>query len=168
MCTPARSCNINEDNGITLAHTIAHEMGHKLVLSTSITYLYILSTSINISPNNQYKFWKNIFNLEYENLHTDYSVIICALDTASKVVFVWYVVSFGMFHDSAKSGCVSRRGHTLHVMTPTFEADSLHIAWSPCSRRDITHFLEYVSTFCSSRQLSFLLMFPVTVYFIIK
>ncbi|KAG8278116.1 negative regulation of cellular response to hepatocyte growth factor stimulus [Homalodisca vitripennis] len=78
MCQPARSCNINEDNGITLAHTIAHEMGH----------------------------------------------------------------NFGMFHDSAKSGCVSRRGPTMHVMTPTFEADSLNIAWSECSRRDITHFLD--------------------------
>lgn len=29
MCQMERSCNVNEDNGITLAHTITHEMGHK-------------------------------------------------------------------------------------------------------------------------------------------
>lgn len=29
MCRPDRSCSVNEDNGITLAHTIAHELGHK-------------------------------------------------------------------------------------------------------------------------------------------
>lgn len=29
MCKTSRSCNINEDNGITSAHTIAHELGHK-------------------------------------------------------------------------------------------------------------------------------------------
>ena len=29
MCQPERSCSVNEDNGITLAHTIAHELGHK-------------------------------------------------------------------------------------------------------------------------------------------
>ena len=28
MCDPERSCNINEDSGLTLAFTIAHEMGH--------------------------------------------------------------------------------------------------------------------------------------------
>lgn len=29
MCRPERSCSVNEDNGITLAHTITHELGHK-------------------------------------------------------------------------------------------------------------------------------------------
>lgn len=29
MCNSNRSCSVNEDNGITLAHTITHEMGHK-------------------------------------------------------------------------------------------------------------------------------------------
>lgn len=29
MCTADRSCSVNQDNGIVLAHTIAHEMGHK-------------------------------------------------------------------------------------------------------------------------------------------
>ncbi|GBP61286.1 A disintegrin and metalloproteinase with thrombospondin motifs 7 [Eumeta japonica] len=32
MCKPDRSCSVNEDNGITLAHTITHELGHKLSL----------------------------------------------------------------------------------------------------------------------------------------
>lgn len=31
MCRPDRSCSVNEDNGITLAHTITHELGHKYV-----------------------------------------------------------------------------------------------------------------------------------------
>ncbi len=31
ICDPQRSCNINEDQGIATAHTIAHEIGHKWV-----------------------------------------------------------------------------------------------------------------------------------------
>ncbi|KAB0398789.1 hypothetical protein E2I00_014013 [Balaenoptera physalus] len=28
MCQPHRSCNINEDTGLPLAFTVAHELGH--------------------------------------------------------------------------------------------------------------------------------------------
>lgn len=52
--------------------------------------------------------------------------------------------SFGMYHDTEKMGCSKRHGNTLHVMTPTFEPDSMVAAWSRCSRRDITNFLEWV------------------------
>lgn len=39
MCQPHRSCNINEDTGLPLAFTVAHELGHRyppflLLLST--------------------------------------------------------------------------------------------------------------------------------------
>ncbi|XP_033219978.1 A disintegrin and metalloproteinase with thrombospondin motifs 7-like isoform X2 [Belonocnema kinseyi] len=78
MCQPDRSCSVNEDNGITLAHTIAHELGH----------------------------------------------------------------NFGMYHDTDKIGCSRREGNILHVMTPSFEADTMIVAWSRCSRRDITNFLD--------------------------
>lgn len=78
MCQPDRSCSVNEDNGITLAHTITHELGH----------------------------------------------------------------NFGMYHDTEKIGCSKRDGDTLHVMTPTFEVDTIGVAWSRCSRRDITNFLD--------------------------
>ncbi|XP_021933903.1 A disintegrin and metalloproteinase with thrombospondin motifs 7-like isoform X2 [Zootermopsis nevadensis] len=84
MCQPDRSCNVNEDNGITLAHTITHEMGH----------------------------------------------------------------NFGMYHDTEKIGCSRRQGNTLHVMTPSFEADAIEVAWSSCSRRDITNFLDQGSGQC--------------------
>ncbi|KAL3278400.1 hypothetical protein HHI36_013727 [Cryptolaemus montrouzieri] len=30
ICSSGDNCNVNEDNGITLAHTIAHELGHNL------------------------------------------------------------------------------------------------------------------------------------------
>ena len=50
--------------------------------------------------------------------------------------------SFGMYHDTEKIGCSKREGDTLHVMTPTFEVDAVGVAWSRCSRRDITNFLE--------------------------
>lgn len=50
--------------------------------------------------------------------------------------------SFGMYHDTEKIGCSKRDGDTLHVMTPTFEVDTIGVAWSRCSRRDITNFLE--------------------------
>lgn len=47
-----------------------------------------------------------------------------------------------MYHDTDKIGCDRRSGSILHVMTPTFEADTLQVMWSKCSRRDITLFLE--------------------------
>uniref|UniRef100_A0A1Q3G327 Putative disintegrin metalloproteinases with thrombospondin repeat n=1 Tax=Culex tarsalis TaxID=7177 RepID=A0A1Q3G327_CULTA len=78
MCRPDKSCSVNEDNGITLAHTISHELGH----------------------------------------------------------------NFGMYHDTAKTGCDHRIGPILHIMTPSFEADTVQVSWSNCSRRDITHFLD--------------------------
>lgn len=49
-----------------------------------------------------------------------------------------------MYHDTAKTGCDHRSGPILHIMTPSFEADTIQVSWSNCSRRDITHFLEYV------------------------
>ncbi|XP_053669727.1 A disintegrin and metalloproteinase with thrombospondin motifs 7, partial [Anopheles nili] len=78
MCRPDKSCSVNEDNGITLAHTISHELGH----------------------------------------------------------------NFGMYHDTAKTGCDHRIGSILHIMTPSFEADTMQVSWSNCSRRDITQFLD--------------------------
>ncbi|CRL05730.1 CLUMA_CG018759, isoform A [Clunio marinus] len=78
MCRADKSCSVNEDNGITLAHTITHELGH----------------------------------------------------------------NFGMYHDTAKTGCDHRSGPILHIMTPSFEADTVQVSWSNCSRRDITHFLD--------------------------
>lgn len=39
MCRPDRSCSVNEDNGITLAHTITHEMGHKYLSHVHCTLI---------------------------------------------------------------------------------------------------------------------------------
>ena len=50
--------------------------------------------------------------------------------------------SFGIYHDTAKTGCDKRSGPILHIMTPSFEADTAQVSWSNCSRRDITQFLE--------------------------
>lgn len=38
MCQPHRSCNINEDSGLPVAFTVAHEMGHRSVC----LHLYLL------------------------------------------------------------------------------------------------------------------------------
>ncbi|EDX00664.2 uncharacterized protein Dyak_GE15207 [Drosophila yakuba] len=65
-----------------------------------------------------------------------------------RVAFVtqWTVLrvphSFGMFHDTAKIGCHPRVGPIVHIMTPTFGADTLQVCWSNCSRKYITHFLD--------------------------
>lgn len=29
MCQSYRSCSVNEDTGLSLAYTVAHELGHK-------------------------------------------------------------------------------------------------------------------------------------------
>ncbi|XP_034489827.1 A disintegrin and metalloproteinase with thrombospondin motifs 7 [Drosophila innubila] len=50
--------------------------------------------------------------------------------------------NFGMFHDTAKIGCHPRMGSIVHIMTPTFGADTLQVCWSNCSRKYITHFLD--------------------------
>ncbi|XP_039962341.1 A disintegrin and metalloproteinase with thrombospondin motifs 6 isoform X3 [Bactrocera tryoni] len=50
--------------------------------------------------------------------------------------------SFGMFHDTAKTGCHPRVGSIVHIMTPTFGADTLQVSWSNCSRKYITQFLD--------------------------
>ncbi|ALC49097.1 CG4096, partial [Drosophila busckii] len=52
--------------------------------------------------------------------------------------------NFGMFHDTAKIGCHPRVGSIVHIMTPTFGADTLQVCWSNCSRKYITHFLDVV------------------------
>lgn len=59
----------------------------------------------------------------------------------SEYVVLLYV-SFGMYHDTDKIGCKGRDGKRLHIMAPTFEADTVAISWSTCSRRDVTNFLE--------------------------
>ncbi|KAL7744479.1 hypothetical protein ACLKA6_001853 [Drosophila palustris] len=51
-------------------------------------------------------------------------------------------MTFGMFHDTAKIGCHPRMGSIVHIMTPTFGADTLQVCWSNCSRKYITHFLD--------------------------
>lgn len=57
--------------------------------------------------------------------------------------FLYYIIySFGMYHDTDKIGCKGREGNRLHIMTPTFEADTIEVSWSSCSRRDVTIFLE--------------------------
>lgn len=47
-----------------------------------------------------------------------------------------------MYHDTEKIGCKRKVGNKLHIMTPAFEADAVHVSWSNCSRREVTNFLE--------------------------
>jgi len=53
-----------------------------------------------------------------------------------------FYFSFGMYHDTEKIGCKRKVGNKLHIMTPAFEADAVHVSWSNCSRREVTNFLE--------------------------
>lgn len=46
LCQPHRSCNINEDTGLALAFTVAHEVGHKCVIYTLFCCLFTHSTLI--------------------------------------------------------------------------------------------------------------------------
>ena len=58
MCQPHRSCNINEDTGLALAFTIAHELGHKYVvyikdIVTMKVLLFVGPNFCGIEKNNQ-------------------------------------------------------------------------------------------------------------------
>ena len=44
MCQSYRSCSVNEDTGLSLAYTVAHELGHKSVLFFHSLFLLFLVT----------------------------------------------------------------------------------------------------------------------------
>ncbi|XP_039291361.1 A disintegrin and metalloproteinase with thrombospondin motifs 7 isoform X3 [Nilaparvata lugens] len=67
------------------------------------------------------------YQLDTHPLHHDVAILI---------------TSFGMYHDTKKSGCSGKKRETLHVMTTSFEADIVNVAWSECSRREITNFFD--------------------------
>lgn len=46
MCQPHRSCNINEDSGLPVAFTIAHEMGHRSHDLSLCVCLYVCVTCL--------------------------------------------------------------------------------------------------------------------------
>lgn len=81
----------------------------------------------------------NWYHLELESR---YVRVAHSFDLSEVIHEFDFVSSFGMYHDTEKIGCSKRDGDTLHVMTPTFEVDTIGVAWSRCSRRDITNFLE--------------------------
>lgn len=50
MCQPHRSCNINEDSGLPVAFTVAHEMGHRSVFVCMISYYRGIYSCVMKSP----------------------------------------------------------------------------------------------------------------------
>ncbi|XP_053304114.1 A disintegrin and metalloproteinase with thrombospondin motifs 12 [Spea bombifrons] len=82
MCQPHRSCNINEDSGLPVAFTIAHEIGH----------------------------------------------------------------SFGIHHDGQGNDC-ELIGQPF-IMSRQLKYDTSPLTWSPCSKEDITRFLDRGWGFC--------------------
>ena len=45
MCQPHRSCNVNQDTGLSLAFTVAHELGHKFVF---VSFVFSFSVVFNL------------------------------------------------------------------------------------------------------------------------
>lgn len=63
MCQAHRSCNINEDSGLPLAFTIAHELGHRYSWKWRgcITELvYCLCVNMQIARQKQNKKWVDV------------------------------------------------------------------------------------------------------------
>lgn len=50
MCQPHRSCNINEDSGLPVAFTVAHEMGHRCVFLRVLMFDWWEITNISRKP----------------------------------------------------------------------------------------------------------------------
>lgn len=53
LCDPSRSCSISEDNGLSTAFTIAHELGH---LYVSFPYFPWVQSDLNFLPLQQWAF----------------------------------------------------------------------------------------------------------------
>ncbi len=116
MCQSYRSCSVNEDTGLSLAYTVAHELGHKSVVK------------------------KNISEICFPRAMNDHFFFFFFMISSPFVGMVG-MNSFGANHDGPTNGCEPLSGDQ-HVMSPQLSSDAGPIVWSNCSRKDITRFLD--------------------------
>lgn len=46
MCDQDRACSVNQDNGLSVAHTVAHELGHKYIFRFLPSFLILIKDAV--------------------------------------------------------------------------------------------------------------------------
>uniref|UniRef100_H2YTT2 Peptidase M12B domain-containing protein n=1 Tax=Ciona savignyi TaxID=51511 RepID=H2YTT2_CIOSA len=157
MCQSHRSCNVNQDTGLSLAFTVAHELGHKpnyfpKLFEGLIIYRNCFKGLINyISSRGLFylnlvkvvKTWASrIFVKKTVKIFTTYTIYY------SRVwINLELFLSFAMHHDGQFNSCKPDET-SPRVMTPHLTSNNLPMQWSTCSREYITRFLDRNWGFC--------------------
>ena len=130
MCDISNSCSIVQDNGLSAAFTIAHELGHVYVCLVNIT--------------------KFIRHSEFRLLEFDISLSSSILDVSFRngrlliTQLIFFPRRLNMPHDDdfKCQQFVESSGGVHNVMSRMLDHNTFPWAWSNCSRYFITEYLE--------------------------
>ncbi|XP_078533403.1 A disintegrin and metalloproteinase with thrombospondin motifs 12 isoform X2 [Lissotriton helveticus] len=105
MCQPSRSCNINEDTGLPLAFTIAHELGHSFGIphdgqgndcEVNGRHPYIMSRQLHYDTSPLT--WSHC-SKEYITRFLDRGLGFCLDDTPAKIEMKPPIIAPGVLYD---------------------------------------------------------------------
>lgn len=143
MCQPHRSCSINEDTGLPLAFTVAHELGHRYLPAPLPPPNPEAPGSQANGPQNARKGSPGHSLSLHIPTHNQAPQGGRAgwLPSGSPAPGPVLSRSFGIQHDGSGNDC-EPVGKRPFIMSPQLLYDAAPLTWSHCSREYITRFLE--------------------------